>query len=198
MHMMLTDAPRTDIAPELADGAALFRSYYRYLFAIARRLRSRTAPYDRAFDTEDLAQEIASAVFRGRHYFRPERGRLTHWLGRMAVRTAWAVNKSARAHRRDCPAESGERLNALSDASAARPPVTGDCWPVVARLVTPVELRALVLRFVEELDHKEIGARLAPNCVGRSREARASQIIDGALKKLYFRRFELLQALGLC
>lgn len=45
-------------------------------------------------------QEIAAAVYRGRHYFDPARGRPMAWLGRMAVHTAFAVRESAGAAKR--------------------------------------------------------------------------------------------------
>jgi DNA-directed RNA polymerase specialized sigma24 family protein len=81
----LPDSP-TNVAPELLDAEALFRNYRRFLYALALRRLEVAAPNDHAFDVDDLAQEISVAVLRGRHYYRPERGRLTTWLARMALR----------------------------------------------------------------------------------------------------------------
>lgn len=126
-----------------------------------RKVRGHAAPCDHAFDVVDLAQEIAIAVYCGRHYFRPERGKLTAWLGRVTVRTAWAVRKSAHTSRRR-----GSRVTRCCDEmpelpdTADRLQYTGDCWTVVTRVLELKEVRVLVMRFAEDLDLKQIGARL--------------------------------------
>lgn len=184
-----TPDSRAEIAPELADADDLFRHYYRYIHALARRLQEYAVPYDRAFDAADLAQEIALAVYLGRHYFRPERGKLTAWLGRMAVRTAWAVHKSAHARRRRGSAVCCDEMPELAD-TAFRSHDAGDCWDVVARLLTPREVRALVMRFAEDQDLRGVGERLGIH------STTAGVLIDEALKKLHRQRFDLLRALG--
>jgi hypothetical protein len=67
---------------------------------------------------------------------------------------------------------------------------------VLARILTPAEVRALALRFGEDLDLKEIAARLWAGLAPASGASHASRTIDGALKKLHRRRFELLRWLG--
>ena len=82
----LPDSP-TNVAPELLDAEALFRNYRRLPVRPGSAPDSKLPrPNDHAFDVDDLAQEISVAVLRGRHYYRPERGRLTTWLARMAIR----------------------------------------------------------------------------------------------------------------
>jgi RNA polymerase sigma factor (sigma-70 family) len=186
---VLTSTPVT-IAPELLDADALFRAFGRYILAVANRRIEIAAPTDHAFDADDLAQESAIAIHRGRHYFRPERGRLAPWLAKMVSRTAYAVRKSATATRRGrCETNADERLARLPDPTAAEP-VVSDFWAVIARYVTPTELRALVLRFEHELELKAIGARLG------FKAACAWEVIKSALKKLHRVRFDLVRALG--
>jgi DNA-directed RNA polymerase specialized sigma24 family protein len=96
--MTRTDDATDATAPNFDSD--LFRRYYAYLGWLARRWLDRAAPFDRAFGADDLTQEIATAVYRGRAYFRPEKARLTTWLARMASRTADAVRRGARARRR--------------------------------------------------------------------------------------------------
>jgi RNA polymerase sigma factor (sigma-70 family) len=181
-------------APDLA-GDAVYRDYYPFLMVLARDRLDRAAPGDAAFGIEDLVQEIAAAVYRGRKYFDPERGRLTNWLARMASRTAIAIGRSRAAKRvrsvRATVPEDETVLAERPDPRAGEPDYAGDFWQLLAGMLTTTEVRALVLRFVEGLDLNGVGARLG------FQAACASAVCDNALKKLHRRRFDLLRALGL-
>jgi DNA-directed RNA polymerase specialized sigma24 family protein len=154
-----------DAAPDLA-GEAVYRDYYPFLMVLARRGLERAAPNDPAFGVDDLAQEIAAAVYKGRGYFDPARGRLTNWLARMASRTAIAIGRSRAAKRvrsvRATVPEDEKVLSERADPSAGEPNYMGDFWQLLAGMLTPTEVRALVLRFVEGLDLNGVGARLFP------------------------------------
>lgn len=190
----------TDAAPDMADlsdGDALFRRYYPFILFLGRRRLEYAAPADRAFGADDLAQEIAAAVYRGRHYFRPDRGRLTAWLARMASRTAGMVRKSTTAAKRFRFGAGREPLSDRPAPAADELRDAGAFWQLVAGLLGPLELEVLALRFAAGADLKEIGDHLFAHCAGRSREARASRVLDGALQKLHRRRSDLRRALGL-
>jgi RNA polymerase sigma-70 factor (ECF subfamily) len=131
----------------------IYRRYYDRVHATCRRI------LDNPADAAEATQETFLRAFRGLHTFNG-RYQLGAWLGRIAANTAVDVLRT-RSRSVNVVASTDEVMH-IDDRLTDTEPSIEDKVAVTEALgeIQPLHARALFMRAVEGLSHREIGSRL--------------------------------------